>query len=243
MEDNKDALLNLDAKIVSDIVEAVMTSIKADSKVSIKPVSKVSLKDYIEQAENDDHDLSAYDVAELFDLVHASRGEVQLYDLPIHQQNAAAATIRAAYDLGQDDAEELRIDLEEAKKKLAQLEEAVTRPLEDPKDEKKRFDAITSAAWKTAVEWVKNNASGDVDIRKMELANPFDPNKFPPTEHGTVISGEGNHSVVETKDGLEFLTLTYMEPSNSWVGVEEIYGDIRHVETKNIKPGTWKVVE
>ena len=58
MEDNKDALLNLDAKIVSDIVEAVMTSIKADSKVSIKPVSKVSLKDYIEQAENDDHDLS-----------------------------------------------------------------------------------------------------------------------------------------------------------------------------------------
>ena len=77
----------------------------------------------------------------------------------------------------------------------------------------------------------------------MELANPFDPNKFPPTERGTVISGVGNHSVVETKDGLEFLTLTYMEPSNSWVGVEEIYGDIRHVETKNIKPGTWKVVE
>ena len=126
---------------------------------------------------------------------------------------------------------------------MAQLEEAVTRPLEDPKDEKKRFDAITSAAWKTAVEWVRHNGHESVDLRKMELANPFDPNKFPPTEHGTVISGEGNHSVVETKDGLEFLTLTYMEPSNSWVGVEEIYGDIRHVETKNIKPGTWKVVE
>lgn len=235
MDDNKDALINLDAKIVSDIVEAVMTSIKADSKVS--------LKDLPTQTGDDGHDLSEEDVAELFDLVHASRGADQFYDLPVHQQNAAAATIRAAYDLGQDDAEELRIDLEEAKKKLAQLEEAVTRPLEDPKDEKKRFDAITSAAWKTAVEWVKNNASGDVDIRKMELANPFDPNKFPPTEHGTVISGVGNHSVVETKDGLEFLTLTYMEPSNSWVGVEEIYGDIRHVETKNIKPGTWKVVE
>ena len=235
MDDNKDALLNLDAKIVSDIVEAVMTSIKADSKVS--------LKDLPTQTGDDGHDLSDEDVAELFDLVHASRGAVQFYDLPDHQQSAAAATIRAAYDLGQDDAEDLRIALEEAESKLAQLEEAVTRPLEDPKDEKKRFDAITSAAWKTAVEWVKNNASGDVDIRKMELANPFDPNKFPPTEHGTVISGVGNHSVVETKDGLEFLTLTYMEPSNSWVGVEEIYGDIRNVETKNIKPGTWKVVK
>ena len=243
MEDNKDALLNLDAKIVSDIVEAVMTSIKADSKVSIKPVSKVSLKDYIEQAENDDHDLSAYDVAELFDLVHASRGEVQFYDLPIHQQNAAAATIRAAYDLGQDDAEDLRIALEEAERKVAQLEESVTRPLEDPESEKKRIDLLQSEAWKDAVEWVSYSGYESVDIRKMELANPFDPNKFPPIEHGTVISGVGNHSVVETKDGLEFLTLTYMEPSNSWVGVEEIYGDIRNVETKNIKPGTWKVVK
>ena len=235
MEDNKDALLNLDAKIVSDIVEAVMTSIKADSKVS--------LKDLPTQTGDDGHDLSEEDVAELFDLVHASRGAVQFYDLPVHQQNAAAATIRAAYDLGQDDAEDLRIALEEAERKVAQLEESVTRPLEDPESEKKRIDLLQSEAWKDAVEWVKNNASGDVDIRKMELANPFDPNKFPPTEHGTVISGEGNHSVVETKDGLEFLTLTYMEPSNSWVGVEEIYGDIRNIETKNIKPGTWKVVE
>ena len=235
MDDNKDALLNLDAKIVSDIVEAVMTSIKADSKVS--------LKDLPTQTGDDGHDLSEEDVAELFDLVHDSRGEVQFYDLPVHQQSAAAATIRAAYDLGQDDAEELRIVLKEAESKLAQLEEAVTRPLEDPKEEKKRFDAITSAAWKAAVEWVRHNGPESVDLRKMELANPFDPNKFPPTEHGTVISGVGNHSVVETKDGLEFLTLTYMEPSNSWVGVEEIYGDIRNVDTEDIKPGTWKVVK
>ena len=235
MEDNKDALLNLDAKIVSDIVEAVMTSIKADSKVS--------LKDLPTQTGDDGHDLSEEDVAELFDLVHASRGEVQFYDLPVHQQNAAAATIRAAYDLGQDDAEDLRIALEEAERKVAQLEESVTRPLEDPESEKKRIDLLQSEAWKDAVEWVRHNGPESVDLRKMELANPFDPNKFPPTEHGTVISGEGNHSVVETKDGLEFLTLTYMEPSNSWVGVEEIYGDIRNVETKNIKPGTWKVVK
>ena len=235
MDDNKDALLNLDAKIVSDIVEAVMTSIKADSKVS--------LKDLPTQTGDDGHDLSEEDVAELFDLVHASRGEVQFYDLPVHQQSAAAATIRAAYDLGQDDAEELRIVLKDAESKLAQLEEAVTRPLEDPESEKKRIDLLQSEAWKDAVEWVSYSGYESVDLRKMELANPFDPNKFPPTEHGTVISGVGNHSVVETKDGLEFLTLTYMEPSNSWVGVEEIYGDIRNVETKNIKPGTWKVVE
>lgn len=235
MDDNKDALLNLDAKIVSDIVEAVMTSIKADSKVS--------LKDLPSQAEDNDHGLSDEDVAELFDLVHASRGAVQFYDLPVHQQSAAAATIRAAYDLGQDDAEDLRIALEEAERKVAQLEESVTRPLEDPESEKKRIDLLQSEAWKDAVEWVSYSGYESVDLRKMELANPFDPNKFPPTEHGTVISGVGNHSVVETKDGLEFLTLTYMEPSNSWVGVEEIYGDIRNVETKNIKPGTWKVVE
>lgn len=235
MEDNKDALLNLDAKIVSDIVEAVMTSIKADSKVS--------LKDLPTQTGDDGHDLSEEDVAELFDLVHASRGAVQFYDLPVHQQNAAAATIRAAYDLGQDDAEDLRIALEEAERKVAQLEESVTRPLEDPESEKKRIDLLQSEAWKDAVEWVSYSGYESVDLRKMELANPFDPNKFPPTEHGTVISGVGNHSVVETKDGLEFLTLTYMEPSNSWVGVEEIYGDIRNVETKNIKPGTWKVVK
>ena len=235
MDDNKDALLNLDAKIVSDIVEAVMTSIKADSKVS--------LKDLPTQTGDDGHDLSEEDVAELYDLVHASRGAVQFYDLPVHQQNAAAATIRAAYDLGQDDAEDLRIALEEAERKVAQLEESVTRPLEDPESEKKRIDLLQSEAWKDAVEWVSYSGYESVDLRKMELANPFDPNKFPPTEHGTVISGVGNHSVVETKDGLEFLTLTYMEPSNSWVGVEEIYGDIRHVETKNIKPGTWKVVE
>ena len=235
MDDNKDALLNLDAKIVSDIVEAVMTSIKADSKVS--------LKDLPTQTGDDGHDLSEEDVAELFDLVHASRGAVQFYDLPVHQQNAAAATIRAAYDLGQDDAEDLRIALEEAERKVAQLEESVTRPLEDPESEKKRIDLLQSEAWKDAVEWVSYSGYESVDLRKMELANPFDPNKFPPTEHGTVISGEGNHSVVETKDGLEFLTLTYMEPSNSWVGVEEIYGDIRNVETKNIKPGTWKVVK
>lgn len=235
MDDNKDALLNLDAKIVSDIVEAVMTSIKADSKVS--------LKDLPTQTGDDGHDLSEEDVAELFDLVHASRGAVQFYDLPVHQQNAAAATIRAAYDLGQDDAEDLRISLEEAERKVAQLEESVTRPLEDPESEKKRIDLLQSEAWKDAVEWVSYSGYESVDLRKMELANPFDPNKFPPTEHGTVISGVGNHSVVETKDGLEFLTLTYMEPSNSWVGVEEIYGDIRNVETKNIKPGTWKVVK
>lgn len=235
MDDNKDALLNLDAKIVSDIVEAVMTSIKADSKVS--------LKDLPTQTEDDGHDLSEEDVAELFDLVHASRGAVQFYDLPVHQQSAAAATIRAAYDLGQDDAEDLRIALEEAERKVAQLEESVTRPLEDPESEKKRIDLLQSEAWKDAVEWVSYSGYESVDLRKMELANPFDPNKFPPTEHGTVISGVGNHSVVETKDGLEFLTLTYMEPSNSWVGVEEIYGDIRNVETKNIKPGTWKVVK
>lgn len=235
MDDNKDALLNLDAKIVSDIVEAVMTSIKADSKVS--------LKDLPTQTGDDGHDLSEEDVAELFDLVHASRGAVQFYDLPVHQQSAAAATIRAAYDLGQDDAEDLRIALEEAERKVAQLEESVTRPLEDPESEKKRIDLLQSEAWKDAVEWVRHNGPESVDLRKMELANPFDPNKFPPTEHGTVISGVGNHSVVETKDGLEFLTLTYMEPSNSWVGVEEIYGDIRNVETKNIKPGTWKVVK
>lgn len=235
MDDNKDALLNLDAKIVSDIVEAVMTSIKADSKVS--------LKDLPTQTGDDGHDLSEEDVAELFDLVHASRGAVQFYDLPVHQQNAAAATIRAAYDLGQDDAEDLRIALEEAERKVAQLEESVTRPLEDPESEKKRIDLLQSEAWKDAVEWVSYSGYESVDLRKMELANPFDPNKFPPTEHGTVISGVGNHSVVETKDGLEFLTLTYMEPSNSWVGVEEIYGDIRNVETKNIKPGTWKVVK
>lgn len=235
MEDNKDALLNLDAKIVSDIVEAVMTSIKTDSKVS--------LKDLPTQTGDDGHDLSEEDVAELFDLVHASRGAVQFYDLPVHQQNAAAATIRAAYDLGQDDAEDLRIALEEAERKVAQLEESVTRPLEDPESEKKRIDLLQSEAWKDAVEWVSYSGYESVDLRKMELANPFDPNKFPPTEHGTVISGVGNHSVVETKDGLEFLTLTYMEPSNSWVGVEEIYGDIRNVETKNIKPGTWKVVK
>ena len=235
MDDNKDALLNLDAKIVSDIVEAVMTSIKADSKVS--------LKDLPTQTGDDGHDLSEEDVAELFDLVHASRGAVQFYDLPVHQQNAAAATIRAAYDLGQDGAEDLRIALEEAERKVAQLEESVTRPLEDPESEKKRIDLLQSEAWKDAVEWVSYSGYESVDLRKMELANPFDPNKFPPTEHGTVISGVGNHSVVETKDGLEFLTLTYMEPSNSWVGVEEIYGDIRNVETKNIKPGTWKVVK
>ena len=235
MDDNKDALLNLDAKIVSDIVEAVMTSIKADSKVS--------LKDLPTQTGDDGHDLSEEDVAELFDLVHASRGAVQFYDLPVHQQSAAAATIRAAYDLGQDDAEDLRIALEEAESKVAQLEEAVTRPLEDPESEKERNDLLQSEAWKAAVEWVRHNGPESVDLRKMELANPFDPNKFPPIEHGTVISGVGNHSVVETKDGLEFLTLTYMEPSNSWVGVEEIYGDIRNVETKNIKPGTWKVVK
>lgn len=235
MDDNKDALLNLDAKIVSDIVEAVMTSIKADSKVS--------LKDLPTQTGDDGHDLSEEDVAELFDLVHASRGVVQFYDLPVHQQNAAAATIRAAYDLGQDDAEDLRIALEEAERKVAQLEESVTRPLEDPESEKKRIDLLQSEAWKDAVEWVSYSGYESVDLRKMELANPFDPNKFPPTERGTVISGVGNHSVVETKDGLEFLTLTYMEPSNSWVGVEEIYGDIRNVETKNIKPGTWKVVK
>ena len=235
MEDNKDALLNLVAKIVSDIVEAVMTSIKTDSKVS--------LKDLPTQTGDDGHDLSEEDVAELFDLVHASRGAVQFYDLPVHQQNAAAATIRAAYDLGQDDAEDLRIALEEAERKVAQLEESVTRPLEDPESEKKRIDLLQSEAWKDAVEWVSYSGYESVDLRKMELANPFDPNKFPPTEHGTVISGVGNHSVVETKDGLEFLTLTYMEPSNSWVGVEEIYGDIRNVETKNIKPGTWKVVK
>lgn len=235
MDDNKDALLNLDAKIVSDIVEAVMTSIKADSKVS--------LKDLPTQTGDDGHDLSEEDVAELFDLVHASRGAVQFYDLPVHQQSAAAATIRAAYDLGQDDAEDLRIALEEAERKVAQLEESVTRPLEDPESEKKRIDLLQSEAWKDAVEWVSYSGYESVDLRKMELANPFDPNKFPPTEHGTVISGVGNHSVVETKDGLEFLTLTYMEPSNSWVGVEEIYGDIRNVETKNIKPGTWKVVK
>jgi len=235
VEDNKDALLNLDAKIVSDIVEAVMTSIKTDSKVS--------LKDLPTQTGDDGHDLSEEDVAELFDLVHASRGAVQFYDLPVHQQNAAAATIRAAYDLGQDDAEDLRIALEEAERKVAQLEESVTRPLEDPESEKKRIDLLQSEAWKDAVEWVSYSGYESVDLRKMELANPFDPNKFPPTEHGTVISGVGNHSVVETKDGLEFLTLTYMEPSNSWVGVEEIYGDIRNVETKNIKPGTWKVVK
>ena len=235
MDDNKDALLNLDAKIVSDIVEAVMTSIKADSKVS--------LKDLPTQTGDDGHDLSEEDVAELFDLVHASRGAVQFYDLPVHQQSAAAATIRAAYDLGQDDAEDLRIALEEAERKVAQLEESVTRPLEDPESEKKRIDLLQSEAWKDAVEWVSYSGYESVDLRKMELANPFDPNKFPPIEHGTVISGVGNHSVVETKDGLEFLTLTYMEPSNSWVGVEEIYGDIRNVETKNIKPGTWKVVK
>ena len=235
MDDNKDTLPTLDAKIVSDIVEAVMTSIKADSKVS--------LKDLPSQAGDNDHGLSDEDVAELFDLVHASRGAVQFYDLPVHQQNAAAATIRAAYDLGQDDAEDLRIALEEAERKVAQLEESVTRPLEDPESEKKRIDLLQSEAWKDAVEWVSYSGYESVDLRKMELANPFDPNKFPPTERGTVISGVGNHSVVETKDGLEFLTLTYMEPSNSWVGVEEIYGDIRNVETKNIKPGTWKVVE
>ena len=235
MDDNKDALLNLDAKIVSDIVEAVMTSIKADSKVS--------LKDLPTQTGDDGHDLSDEDVAELFDLVHASRGADQFYDLPVHQQNAAAATIRAAYDLGQDDAEDLRIALEEAERKVAQLEESVTRPLEDPESEKKRIDLLQSEAWKDAVEWVSYSGYESVDLRKMELANPFDPNKFPPTERGTVISGVGNHSVIETKDGLEFLTLTYMEPSNSWVGVEEIYGDIRNVETKNIKPGTWKVVK
>lgn len=235
MDDNKDALLNLDAKIVSDIVEAVMTSIKADSKVS--------LKDLPTQTGDDGHDLSDEDVAELFDLVHASRGADQFYDLPVHQQNAAAATIRAAYDLGQDDAEDLRIALEEAERKVAQLEESVTRPLEDPESEKKRIDLLQSEAWKDAVEWVSYSGYESVDLRKMELANPFDPNKFPPTERGTVISGVGNHSVIETKDGLEFLTLTYMEPSNLWVGVEEIYGDIRNVETKNIKPGTWKVVK
>ena len=235
MDDNKDTLPTLDAKIVSDIVDAVMTSIKADSKVS--------LKDLPSQAEDNDHGLSDEDVAELFDLVHASRGAVQFYDLPVHQQSAAAATIRAAYDLGQDDAEDLRIALEEAERKVAQLEESVTRPLEDPESEKKRIDLLQSEAWKDAVEWVSYSGYESVDLRKMELANPFDPNKFPPTERGTVISGVGNHSVVETKDGLEFLTLTYMEPSNSWVGVEEIYGDIRNVETKNIKPGTWKVVE
>lgn len=235
MDDNKDALLNLDAKIVSDIVEAVMTSIKADSKVS--------LKDLPTQTGDDGHDLSEEDVAELFDLVHTSRGAVQFYDLPDHQQSAAAATIRAAYDLGRDDTEDLRIALEEAERKVAQLEESVTRPLEDPESEKKRIDLLQSEAWKDAVEWVSYSGYEAVDLRKMELANPFDPNKFPPTERGTVISGVGNHSVVETKDGLEFLTLTYMEPSNSWVGVEEIYGDIRNVETKNIKPGTWKVVK
>lgn len=235
MDDNKDALLNLDAKIVSDIVEAVMTSIKADSKVS--------LKDLPTQTGDDGHDLSDEDVAELFDVVHASRGEVQFYDLPVHQQSAAAETIRAAYDLGQDDAEYLRATLKDAESKLAQLEEAVTRPLEDPKDEKKRFDAITSAAWKTAVEWVRHNGPESVDLRKMELANPFDPNKIPPAEHGTVIASSDDHMVIQTTDRLEFFTLTYVESSDWWVGVEVNDEDIRYVETEDIKPGTWKVVE
>lgn len=238
MDDNKDSLPTLDAKIVSDIVDAVLTS----TRITV-PVSKVSLKDYIEQVENDDHDLSAYDVAELFDRIHIPRGSDPFYDLTVNEQNGEIEMARAAFDLGRDESEDLRIALEEAESKVAQLEEAVTRPLEDPESEKERNDLLQSEAWKAAVEWVRHNGPESVDLRKMELANPFDPNKFPPIEHGTVISGVGNHSVVETKDGLEFLTLTYMDPSNSWVGVEEIYGDIRNVETKNIKPGTWKVVK
>lgn len=234
MDDNKDALPTLDAKIVSDIVEAVMTSIKADSKAS--------LKDLPSQTENDTHTLSEEYIAELYDLVHATRGEAQFYYMTVNEREAEAELIRLAYSLGQDDAEELRIALEEAESKLAQLEEAVTRPLEDPKEEKKRRDLLQSEVWKSAVEWVSLHGTEYVDLREMELANPFNPNKFPPTERGTVIVYSDDCTAISTFDGLTFLTLAYRESSDSWMGAEKD-GGIWYVDTEDIEPGTWKVVE
>lgn len=235
MGDNKDTLPTLDAKIVSDIVDAVMTSIKADSKVS--------LKDLPSQTENDDHGLSDEEVAELFDLINASGGADQFHNLPLHQKIAAETTIRAAYYLGLDDGEDLRIALDEAERKVAQLEESVTRPREDPKEEKKRHDRLQSEAWKSAVEWVRHHGTESVDLRKMELANPFDPNKFPPAEHGTVIASSDDYMVIQTTDRLEFFTLTYVESKDVWVGVDTDDEEIWYVDTEDIRPGTWKVVE
>lgn len=238
MSDHKDSLPTLDAKIVSDIVDAVLTS----AKITM-PSSKASLKDYISQTENDDHDLSVNEVVELYNLIHSRKGPYRFYDLTDSEQDAEVEVVRAAFDLGRDGIEELREALAEADENVKQLEEEASRPLEMSEFEKKHLDFIQSQAWKAAVEWINQQGSEAIDLEEMEAANPYEPDIFPPTEHGTVIAGEGSHLAIETKNGLEFLTLTYQESSDSWVGVEDTNGTIRRIDTKDIKPGTWEVVK